>query len=67
MDTRRDRAIHQVQIHGGNLLLDRTVHPCACVSDLGTEKTSANALLLKYARMSTDSSGRKVFNSKRPL
>ncbi|XP_062501736.1 sister chromatid cohesion protein DCC1-like isoform X2 [Corticium candelabrum] len=37
------------------------------IRDLATEKISANAVLLKYARMSTNGLGKKVFNSKRPL
>jgi sister chromatid cohesion protein DCC1 len=37
------------------------------ISDLGTKKVSASALLLKFARVSTDKLGRKVYNSKQPL
>lgn len=38
------------------------------IKDLETPSVSAEALLLKYARVSTDSrSGQKMYNSKRPL
>ena len=35
--------------------------------DLETPSQSINALLLKYARVSTGQNGVKLFNSKRPL
>ncbi|XP_065843264.1 sister chromatid cohesion protein DCC1-like isoform X5 [Oscarella lobularis] len=37
------------------------------ISDLASDKQSMNALLLKYARTSTDNRGGKLYNSKRPL
>ncbi len=40
---------------------------CSSFSDLESPTQSLKALLLKYARCSSDGAGNKVYNSKRPL
>jgi hypothetical protein len=47
-----------------NGALTNILHP---FSDLESPGQSLKALLLKFARCSTDGAGNKVYNSKRPL